>query len=68
MTSVDRRLARIATDLNEEQVLIARAIRGYATSRLAPRAAARDRDGAYSTAAMATRASSRSSACTATPA
>ncbi|MBS1118480.1 MAG: Butyryl-CoA dehydrogenase [Deltaproteobacteria bacterium] len=34
-------------DLTDEQVMIARAARSFATSRLAPRAAERDRDGTY---------------------
>ena len=47
MTSVEHRLVRIAADLTEEQLLIGRAVRGYATARLAPRAAERDREGTY---------------------
>ena len=41
------RLGRIAPDLTDEQLMIARAARSYATSRLAPRAAERDRTGAF---------------------
>jgi hypothetical protein len=47
MTSVEHRLPRIAADLTDEQLLIARAVRSFATARLAPRAAERDRDGTY---------------------
>ncbi|HEX4423124.1 MAG TPA: acyl-CoA dehydrogenase family protein, partial [Kofleriaceae bacterium] len=47
MTSVEHRLSRIAADLTDEHLLVARAIRSYATTRLAPRAAERDRDGTY---------------------
>ena len=47
MSSVDLRLARIDHDLGEEQQIIARVARTFASSRLAPRAAARDRDGTY---------------------
>ena len=47
MTSVNHRLVRIAADLTEEQLLIGRTVRGYATARLAPRASERDRDGTY---------------------
>jgi alkylation response protein AidB-like acyl-CoA dehydrogenase len=47
MTSVEHRLPRIAPELSDEQLQIARAVRSYATARLAPRAAQRDRDGTY---------------------
>ncbi|HEY0192156.1 MAG TPA: acyl-CoA dehydrogenase family protein [Kofleriaceae bacterium] len=47
MTTVEHRLPRIAPDLSEDQLLVARSVRTYATSRLAPRAAERDRDGTY---------------------
>src|ERR1700747_3104087 len=46
MTSVEHRLSRLA-ELSDEQQLVARAIRSYAATRLAPRAAERDRDGTY---------------------
>jgi alkylation response protein AidB-like acyl-CoA dehydrogenase len=47
MSSVDHRLSRLATNLTDEQRMIARAARGFATTRLAPRAAERDREGTY---------------------
>ncbi|MEO8551686.1 MAG: acyl-CoA dehydrogenase family protein [Kofleriaceae bacterium] len=47
MTTIDQRLSRLAPELTDEQLMIARAARGFATSRLAPRAAERDRTGAY---------------------
>lgn len=45
--STDHRLPRLAADLSDEQRMIARAARDYAEARLAPRAAERDRTGAY---------------------
>jgi hypothetical protein len=39
MTSVEHRLPRIAADLTDEQLLIARAVRSFATARLGPRSA-----------------------------
>ena len=47
MTSTDQRLARIAPELTDEQLMIARAARSFANARLAPRAAERDRTGAF---------------------
>ena len=47
MSSVDLRLARLDLALGDEQQIIARVARTFASSRLAPRAAARDRDGSY---------------------
>jgi alkylation response protein AidB-like acyl-CoA dehydrogenase len=46
-TSVDLRLGRLAHDLTDEQLIIARAARTYASWRLAARAAERDRTGVY---------------------
>jgi alkylation response protein AidB-like acyl-CoA dehydrogenase len=46
-TPIDQRLTRLAPDLTDEQLMIARAARTYATSRLAASAAERDRTGAY---------------------
>jgi len=47
MPSTDQRLRRLAPELTDEQLMIAQAARGFATTRLAPRAAERDRTGAY---------------------
>jgi alkylation response protein AidB-like acyl-CoA dehydrogenase len=47
MSSVESRLGRLAPGLSDEQLMIARVARTYATSRLAPRAAERDRDGSF---------------------
>jgi alkylation response protein AidB-like acyl-CoA dehydrogenase len=47
MSTVEARLARLAPDLGDEAKMIARAARSYAQSRLAPRAAERDKTGAY---------------------
>lgn len=44
---MSQRLDRLAPDLTDEQLMIARAARTFASARLAPRAAERDRTGAY---------------------
>jgi alkylation response protein AidB-like acyl-CoA dehydrogenase len=45
--STDHRLQRLAPELTDEQRIIARVARDHARARLAPRAAERDRTGAY---------------------
>ncbi|MEO8843455.1 MAG: acyl-CoA dehydrogenase family protein [Kofleriaceae bacterium] len=47
MSTVEARLSRLAPDLGDEARMIARSARSFATTRLAPRAAERDRTGSY---------------------
>jgi alkylation response protein AidB-like acyl-CoA dehydrogenase len=47
MAGIERRLARIGVPLTEEQIIIATTARTFATWRLAPGAAQRDRDGTF---------------------
>lgn len=47
MAGIDRKLERLGAQLTDEQRLVASTARAFATSRLAPRAAERDRDGRF---------------------